>query len=95
MKVVIRKSSKRNKKFAADVHGRTIHFGDSRYEDFTQHNDPERKKRYIQRHKKNENWSDVQTAGFYAKHLLWNKPTLKKSIDDLNSRFKTISFELK
>ena len=95
MKVVIRRSSKRNKKFTADVNGRTVHFGDSRYEDFTQHKDPERKKRYVQRHRKNENWDDPTTAGYYAKNLLWNRPTLRESIEDLNSRHRNISFTLK
>jgi len=66
--------------------------------DYTIHKDPERKERYINRHKNmNENWnkSGVKTAGFYAKHILWNKPTLKASVDDLNNKYKDIKFILK
>ena len=39
----------------------------------------DRKERYIDRHKNNEGWnkSGAKTAGFYSKHALWNKPTLK------------------
>ena len=38
------------------------------------------KKRYIDRHKKNEDWTKTgaKSAGFYKKHVLWNKPILKQ-----------------
>ena len=63
----------------------------------TQHKDKERKQRYIDRHKKNENGgaSGVKTAGFGAKNILWNKDTLTKSVDDLNKKFKNINIKLK
>lgn len=47
----------------------------------------ERKQRYIDRHKKNEKWNDLKTAGAWSKHLLWNKPTLSASIKDMESKF--------
>ena len=55
------------------------------------------KNRYIDRHKKNENWnaSGAKAAGFYSKHVLWNKPTLKASIDDINKRFKGLNVKMK
>ena len=40
------------------------------------------------RHRKNEDWTDPKTAGFYAKNTLWNKPTIQVSIKDTNQRFK-------
>jgi hypothetical protein len=40
------------------------------------HKDEARKARYIQRHQHNhENWNDKDTAGFWSRWLLWNKPT--------------------
>ena len=65
--------------------------------DFTLHKDPERKARYIAHHRSNEDWakSGIKAAGFYAKHVLWNKPTLQSSINDLNHRYKNIKFILK
>ena len=57
--------------------------------------DPERKQRYLNRHKKNENWNDHNTASFYATNILWNKPTLTESIKDTNKRFKNINIKLK
>ena len=95
MKVTIRRSSKRNKKFAADVNGRTVRFGDPRYDDFTTHKNSKRRKLYIARHRKNENWDDMKTAGFWSKNLLWSKPTLRESVKDLKSRYKNVSFVLK
>ena len=46
----------------------------------------DRKDSYIARRKKNEDWgaSGTKPAGFYHKHVLWNKPTLKAGIDDIN-----------
>ena len=49
---------------------------------------PKRKANYISRHKKRENWRDMGSAGFWAKNLLWNKPTLKASIRDVEKKFK-------
>ena len=98
MDVVISKSENKNKKCKAVIDGKkTVHFGQAGASDMTQHKDKDRKQRYISRHKKNENWgaSGVDTAGFYSKHVLWNKETLKKSVDDLNNRFKNINIKIK
>ena len=98
MDVVISKSDNKNKKMKAVIDGKkTIHFGAKGYEDFTTHKDKDRKQRYIDRHKKREDWgaSGVDTAGFYSKHVLWNKDTLTKSVEDLNKKFKNINIKLK
>lgn len=65
----------------------TIHFGASGYEDFTQHKDEERKKRYITRHESREDWENPLTAGFWARWILWNKPTVDASLADTRRRF--------
>ena len=83
MLATLTKSKKPGKKWTVVIDGKTIHFGSSDHQDFTQHGDEERKERYITRHKKRENWNDHKSAGFWAKHLLWNKRTLKASILDL------------
>lgn len=68
---------------------RTIRFGAAGYSDFTIHKDEERRQRYILRHKKNEDWtkSGILTKGFWSYHLLWNKPTIAASINDIQSKF--------
>lgn len=72
------------------VDNKTIHFGDSTMEDYTIHKDSQRQKNYVSRHHKRENWtkSGIQTAGFWSYWLLWNKPSLKASIRDIEKRFK-------
>ena len=67
---------------------RTIHFGAKGYEDFTTHKDSKRKTNYIARHT-NEDWTKngIETAGFWSKHLLWNKQTLRESATDASRRF--------
>ena len=87
--VIILKSHRPDKKFDAFVDGRKIaSFGAKGYEDFTTHKNEDRKERYIQRHRKNEDWTDPLTAGFYSRWLLWNKETLQDSLKDMNERFK-------
>ena len=88
MEIVISKSTNKNKKFDVVVDGKKISFGAVGYSDYTIHKDPERKERYIARHKKNEDWnkSGIKTAGYWSKHLLWNKDTLTKSIDDISKK---------
>ena len=69
-------------------------FGAAGYSDFTMRKDPERKNRYIERHKKHENWNNPETAGYLSRFILWNKPTIKQSIDNLNENNKTYKFKL-
>ena len=98
MEVIITKSKKPDKKYDARVDGsKTVSFGQKMASDFTKHKDTDRKERYIDRHKAREDWtkSGVKTAGFYSKHVLWNKPTLKESIDDINKRFKNLNIKMK
>ena len=63
-----------------------VNFGDRRYDNYTIHKNPKRKKNYVKRHKTREDWGDIESAGFWAKNLLWNKPTLKASIKDVENR---------
>jgi hypothetical protein len=89
-------SERKDKKFKAVIDNRkTIHFGSRGASDFTLHKNEVRKQRYIDRHRKNEDWTDPNTAGFYAKHILWNKPTIKGSIKDVNQLFENIHISYK
>ena len=73
-----------------DDKDKSVRFGRVPYGDFTKHKDPERKERYLARHKKNENWtrSGVGTAGFWSRWILWNKPTIETSLADTLRRFR-------
>ena len=93
MNIVITPSDKTFKKFKVVIDDKkTIHFGDSRYSDYTLHKDTERKKAYLSRHK-HDNYTDPLYPSFYATNLLWNKPTLKESIKN-NEKY-NINIKLK
>ena len=93
MKVEIKPSTQKDKKLMAifyDDDGKkkkTTHFGAKGMSDFTIHKDKERKERYLDRHRKRENWDSFMTAGSLSRWILWNKPTLKASISDYKKRF--------
>jgi len=62
-------------------------FGASGYEDYTQHKDEDRKKSYVARHRKNENWNDPKSAGALSRWILWNLPSFDASVRDYKRRF--------
>ena len=88
MRVELAKSNRKGKKYMAKVQGKTVHFGATGYQDFTQHQDSKRKERYIKRHRANENWNDTSSAGFWARHLLWSEPSLAQAIRKTEQKFK-------
>jgi len=87
--VVIKASTNPKKKLMAVFSDpkKTIHFGSAGASDFTINKDEDRKKRYLDRHRKNEDWSNPRTAGALSRWILWNKPTRQASISDFKRRF--------
>lgn len=79
---------KKYKFFVVLPNGSRLYFGASGYEDYTTHKDPERKKKYIQRHQTRENWNDPNSAGFWSRWYLWNLETKEASLKDIRTRFK-------
>ena len=94
MIIEISRSDKPKKKYKAKIDNKAIHFGHSDYEDYTTNKDPVRKQRYLDRHKGNENWgrSGIDTAGFYSRHILWDKKSIEASVSDLNSKYTDVKF---
>jgi len=66
---------------------KTVHFGANGMSDYTIHKDAERKKRYIARHAKNENFNNPITAGALSRWILWNKPSFRESVADYKRKF--------
>ena len=92
MKLIsIKPSTKSDKKMMAifENNGRTktIHFGSKGMDDFTKTRDEEQKKRYLARHRANENWNKPDSPGALSRWILWNKPTRQASIADYKRRF--------
>lgn len=68
-------------------------FGAIGYDDFTTFPEEireERKKRYLNRHRKNENWNDPKSAGALSRWILWNLPTIEASLRDYKRRFPNV-----
>lgn len=61
-------------------------FGASGMSDFTIHKDKERRERYISRHKKDLRTKDPMKPGYLSMYILWNKPSLKASLEDYKKR---------
>ena len=92
MKVDIKLSDREGKKMMAifydgDKRIKTTHFGQKGASDFTIHKDDDRKKLYLDRHRKNESWNDHMSAGSLSRYILWNKTSINGSIQDYKKKF--------
>jgi len=89
----ISKDKPEKKYYIITKNEKKVYFGAAGMSDFTIHKDEARKQRYIKRHEKNEskywNKSGIDTPRFWALFLLWNKPSIKESYEDIKKRFLT------
>ena len=104
MNIILTKSKRKNKKWQAVLFNKngkrkkTIHFGDNRYLDYTQHKNKSRMERYVARHRTREqkfwNRNNVMTPAFMSRFITWSKPSLDDAIRYTNNRF-NINIKLK
>jgi hypothetical protein len=92
MKVEIKKSNRAGKKMMAIFYDnnkrvKTIHFGQEGASDYTIHHDEARRQRYIDRHKKSEDWNNPMTAGTLSLFVLWTEKTLGSAIAKYKKKF--------
>ena len=100
MEIKLSQSTRNGKKFMVSFINKetnktnTIHFGALTYDDYirlnhigSQSHADERKERYLSRHSKNEDWTDITTAGFWSRWLLWNLPTMNESVKHIENQF--------
>ena len=76
-----------NKRFKAYfTDGTATEFGQTnpKKRTFINHQNKELKKNYIKRHLKDLETNDYKRAGYLSMFLLWNKETLKESVNDFN-----------
>jgi hypothetical protein len=90
--IKIKTSNNKDKKldaiFERDGRTKVVSFGASGYRDFTKPpHDEERKRLYLERHQKREDWNNPVSAGALSRYVLWNKPSLQESIKDYKKRF--------
>ena len=73
----VRQSTRKNKKYVVAVNGRDVHFGHSQYQDFLDHGDPERRRRYLARAKGIRDgkgrltWTNPESPNYWSVHVLW------------------------
>jgi hypothetical protein len=65
-----------------------IKFGAFGMSDYTISKNVKQKTLYETRHIVREDWTDPRTAGFWAKWILWNKPTIDESLKSTIRQFK-------
>ena len=92
IKVVIKKSSKPEKKLMAvfsldNGRTKTVYFGQAGAPDYTKTKNKEQRSRYISRHRKNENWNAPMTAGALSRWVLWEKTSRREAIQAYKKRF--------
>ena len=91
-KLVISKSDNPKKKYKAvftkpNGKTKTLHFGSSMHQDFTQHNDKDRRRLYRQRHEKDLKGNPI-TAGYLSYYILWgNSTNLQTNINLFKDKF--------
>jgi len=66
---------------------KSVPFGASGMSDFTKHKDPERMKRYLDRHRANEDWNDPMSAGALSRWILWSAPSIVGGIRNYRKHF--------
>lgn len=66
---------------------KTTHFGSANMSDYTINKDPERRRLYLVRHKKRENWSDYKSAGALSRWILWEHTSLQVAKKAYAKRF--------
>ena len=84
MKVVIKPSTKSNKKLMAvftrdNGRTKTQHFGQAGAPDYTLTGDKIRRKAYRDRHRKDLNTGDYTRAGFLSWYILWGDSKSRKN----------------
>ena len=71
-------STRKNNKYMVTLPGgKKVHFGSSKYEDYTIHKDKERRDKYLSRAMKIKNkkgeltYTNPESSNFWSVHLLW------------------------
>tara|TARA_R110000823_G_C15861785_1_gene493248 strand:+ start:325 stop:633 length:309 start_codon:yes stop_codon:yes gene_type:complete len=58
---------------------KTVAFGSAGMSDYTINKDKARRQRYLDRHRKRENWNNPMSAGSLSKWILWGDSTSKQA----------------
>ena len=92
--VLVRTSTRADKRLMAEFPGRTVHFGPKGGSTFVDHGDDEVRAAWIARHESRETWNKYDSAGALARWLLWESKTLHEAIRGLNMKQRTWRFKM-
>lgn len=83
-------SGKKKYKAIFNINGKkkSTTFGARGYSDYTIHKDINRRNRYIARHLVDLKTKDPTRAGYLSMYIIWNYPTVEKSVVDYKKRLK-------
>ena len=95
IELIIKKSHNPKNKYDAIIDDKTISFGATGYDDYTTKGNDKKKENYIKRHS-NEDWSrsNLASAAFMSRWILWEKPTIQEAIRNANKVYKDVKFKL-
>lgn len=92
---ILKKSNNKNKRYKIITpDNKNIHFGSSKHDNYTIHKNTDRKKLYINRHKKLEKnfWThsknNLLRPSYWSRFLLWEKPNLNDAIKFIENKQK-------
>ena len=68
-------------KYKVKFKGKTLQIGQAGAKDFTKGASRDAKRRYLRRHAAREDWRDPTTKGYWARWLLWDKPSLAAAVE--------------
>ena len=70
-----------NCKYKVKFKGRTLRIGQDGATDYTKGASEKAKKAYLKRHRPLARWNDPKTKGYWARWLLWDKPSLAEAVE--------------
>ena len=84
------KSDRPSKKFYIITNdNKKIYFGDSNFQHFTSdHLDERRRLLYISRHRKNEDWKNPNTSGYWSMWFLWSEKSYEQAYKKIRKDLK-------
>ena len=94
--LTVTKSKRPGKKNQAKFEhgGPTVHFGAAGMSDYTKKQGSRTKEGLHSKTQKNENWKDKESAGFWSRFLLWEKPSLREAAKSLRSKRLDVSISM-
>lgn len=85
---ILKKATAKDKKWMIITPSdKVVQFGAKGMSDYTINKDPKRRESYLARHRSNENWNDLNSAGAWSRWLLWEATSLSEAIKKMEKKF--------